>query len=318
MTSATTNDLYLIATSDDWLAFIIEYRSELEAVYKKIFHPENESLAICVEKKEFSLWCQANEIPAPKIYSSEELYCDEKSIKYPLFIRPAKTRHSDKAMKVPKALEVKDLKELQTWLDCFASEGVEALVTESLLNQNLVQYSVAAVRTNNECVAYVTVKTRPTASACAVGTYVELRKNRQIEQIGIKTLTLLNYYGIAEVEILHSLDTGKNYVIEVNARPWVQYALGLAAGYDFLKFLLQPNDFNIHNTKRSGKYWIDLKTDFYTCFSKNEGLVRHKKISKSDYLLTLLKANVFATFSFTDIKPFLFELKEMTKMIVGK
>lgn len=309
---------YLIATGDDWLEFIVKYRKQLEQTFRQILHSSNDVLSICLEKKRFSTWCRHNQIPTPRFCTAKEIEADKALLKYPLFVRPVKTRHVEKQINIPKALEINDESDLQYWINYYISAGVEPLISESLLNQNLVQFSVAAARVKDQCLSFVAVKKRPFARSCAVGTYVELSENDVVEALGRNVLDSLDYQGIAEVEILHSLDTAKNYVIEVNARPWLQYTLGLAAGYDFLKFLLQPDSIDLSHRKSKGKFWVDFNSDFYTCFAKKGGLVRNRDIGKVEYLRSLIKANVFANFDIKDIRPFLFGLRELVRMITGK
>jgi predicted ATP-grasp superfamily ATP-dependent carboligase len=309
---------YLIATGDEWLEFLVQYRTQLDGVFSKILHPPNEVLCICLQKRNFSMWCTQNDIPTPKIFTMEELDTNKDLLNFPLFIRPIKTHHTESHLKIPKALEIYNEKELEYWLDYYVSSGVEPLISESLLNQNLIQYSIAAARVGEQCISFVAEKKRPLAEACAVGTYVELCTNDTVETVARNVLERLDYQGIAEVEILHSLDTGSNYVIEINARPWLQYTLSFAAGYDFLGFLIRPDIDYFPKTKFKEKYWIDFVNDFYTCFAKHGGLVRHRKIGILDYIKSLLKANVYAKFDVRDLRPCLSDLRELVRIVTGK
>ena len=64
---------YLIATSDDWLRFIVQHRTMLDRAYKFVFHPNNDVLTTCLQKQRFSMWCREHRLSIPKFYTQEEL-----------------------------------------------------------------------------------------------------------------------------------------------------------------------------------------------------------------------------------------------------
>ena len=309
---------YLIATSDEWLRFVIKYRNEFEDSYYKTIHSENEALAICLDKELFTEWCAQNSISTPKRYDAVGLLKKRESATYPLLIRPSRTHHQKSSHKLPKAIEVNNFEELLYWCDRFEQENVKPFITESLLSHKLVQYSVAIARSNTTTVSFVAVKKRPSARSCAVGTYVELSPNNEVENLAREATRLLEYYGIAEVEILQSVDQEKNYIIEINARPWLQYELAQASGHDFLKFLLDPSNYNLGKAVKSGKRWLDFRNDLYVCFSKQHGMVRNGEISFMKYCSSLWNTNVFANYNKFDLKPILYDIVCIAKMTIGK
>src|SRR4029450_1976589 len=136
---------WLIATSDAWLRFVIAYRDMLERSFDEILHPSNEALAICLEKERFAQWCVAHGRPVPLTWELREVTAHPEKLSFPLLLRPSSTVHGS-ARTVPKALEVGTVEALRHALAMFTEAGVAPLVSESLLQRNLVQYSVGASR----------------------------------------------------------------------------------------------------------------------------------------------------------------------------
>jgi predicted ATP-grasp superfamily ATP-dependent carboligase len=172
-----------------------------------------------------------------------------------------------------------------------------------LLGRRLTQYSVGASRRETEMITFVAVKRRPLPEDCAVGTYVELRPDDAVASLARRALESLDYQGIAEVEILRDEGTGRDYLIEINARPWIQYGLGPASGHDLLAFQLDPRRFDRTRAVTRGKRWLNFPNDLFYCFSRSVGVVRRGRVPVASYLRSMLGANTFAHFAWTDPLP---------------
>lgn len=293
---------WLIATSDAWLRLIAAHRDALASAFGEILHPADAALAICLEKARFADWCRRNALPAPRCFSGDDLREDAASASFPLLLRPAASMHWAPGV-VPKAMHVRNAEELRHWLDVYAAAGVAPLVTESLLDRPLTQYSVGASRRGGRTMAFVAVKRRPLPQDCQVGTYVELMADEAVEALARRALDALDFAGIGEVEILRDESSGRDYLIEINARPWVQYGLGVASGHDLLAFQLDPERFDAGSAVTSGKRWLNFPNDLFYCFSRSVGVVRHGRLPAREYVRSLVHANTFAHFAWTDPLP---------------
>jgi predicted ATP-grasp superfamily ATP-dependent carboligase len=195
---------------------------------------------------------------------------------------------------------VHDEAELDKWLAAFAEQRCPAIVSESLLGKSLTQLSVPFVRTKDSLDAFVACKVRPAPKHCSVGSYVELASDPGAEQLVKRAAEALDYFGVGEAEILRAEPTGELYLIEINARPWLQYALAPASGHDFLGPLVgKPRQIRRVDRRR----WIDFDSDLYGAFSSSVGAVRRGELGLGSYLLSLLRANVYARFDFRDPMP---------------
>ena len=293
---------WLIATSDAWLRFVSRYRETLQQQFSEILHPDNASLAICLDKADFARWCTAQCLPVPRSYDPARMLTDTANLPFPLLLRPQQSSNASRTT-VPKAVEARNSSELARWMAVFEAAGVTPLVTESLLGRRLTQYSVGAARRANALMTFVAIKRRPLPEICAVGSYVELVPNDAVEAIARQALEALDYHGIAEVEVLHDEESGQDYLIEINARPWVQCGLGVASGHDLLAFMLDPSRFDPRRAAKTGRRWINLSADLYYSFSRSVGFVRDGRVPLGRYVSSVLRANTFAYLSWADPGP---------------
>ncbi|HTE42866.1 MAG TPA: hypothetical protein VK629_18735 [Steroidobacteraceae bacterium] len=299
LSAATPRD-YLIATSDFWLRFSVANRAVLDQAFRKVLIPSNATIETCLDKAKFGKWCREQQLSAPCTWSVDE-EPRPTELKPPMLIRPAKTLHGAAAARLPKAVEVHTETELSEWLARFAAEKCAALVSESLLGQSLIQFSAPFARTPEALSLFTAKKVRPAPKHCSVGSYVELVANRDVEELARRAVVALDYYGVGEAEILYSETTGRLYLIEINARPWMQYALAPASGHDFLGLLIgQPRAMR---PVRQGHRWIDFESDLYNAMSGSVGEVRLGETSLFGYLRSLALANVYARFSWRDPVP---------------
>jgi len=293
---------YLIATGDAWVRFIVRHRAALDAAYARVLHAKNDVLETCLNKTRFAQWCRENDVPAPNAWFPSKEARPEK-LELPLFVRPAETLHDWPFKGIPKATQVLSEASLVDWLRRYAEFGVEPLVTESLLGQPLIQYSVAVAISGNQTLSFVTEKVRPAPEACSVGTYVRLSSAPAIEASVLSALEKLNYFGIAEVEVLYAPETDRHVIIEINARPWLQYGLAPVAGYDFLGSLICNSP--ARSRSNTDASWLNWRDDLYVCWSRSVGLVRRKEVSLFAYVRSILSASTYAVYSPEDLTPLL-------------
>src|SRR5262249_53875737 len=176
LTTLADDHCVLVATEDRWLRFLLRYRREIDGVYQHVLHPHNEALSICLDKAKFSAWCRAEALPSPQYWSVSEI-SQGAPIRSPLLLRPATTLHDRARLRLPKAVEVRSANELFTWLDTYSVADVAPVLSESLLDERLTQYSVPIARARGRILSFVARKLRPPAGWCRAGTYVELTRN---------------------------------------------------------------------------------------------------------------------------------------------
>ena len=294
----------LVATNDPWLRFIMAHRAALDERFT-VLHPGNEVLDVCLNKRRFAEWCFAVGLPTPAlvdvppgVHLSPSV---AQSLSFPLFLRPQWSNQAPPS--VPKASPVADTEELLASIRVFEAGGTPWVATRSVLADAREQYSVAVAQRGTECLSFVSQKLRPLPEQCAVGSYVALRPHAGAESLARTALRLMRFdFGIAEVEIIGTR-TDELVVIEVNARPWSQFALSYRSGHDFLEFLLDPTSPVRRVRRRDGLAWIAFGNDLFTCFSRSAGLVRHHRLGILHYLRSLIRVRVSSRFALNDPYP---------------
>src|SRR5262249_935639 len=123
-----------------------------------------------------------------------------------------------------------------------------------------------------------------------------------------KAADALDYFGIGEMEILFDRASGRHLVIEINARPWLQYALAPASGHDFLGLVLSLPSRQPTVGVTEGRRWLNLGDDLVNGFSGSVGEVRHGRTTAGAYFASVIRSNVFALLDWRDPAPLLASL----------
>ena len=301
---AADGNTALIADSDRWLRWLMRHRQALDKLFDTVLHPSNRALELCLNKSRFIHWCEDQAIPAPAIYDVAEAG-DDSLIVFPVLVRPEQTRHGS-ADDLPKAIEITDSSQLRSLLSRYEELGAVANVCQSLLRPNVRQYSVGVARNRlGDRKIFVAEKRRPSAAMCAGGTYVVASPEDNVASLVAEVISKLDLFGIAEVEVIQDTDTDELFVLEVNARPWVQYGLAASSGFDFLRFMLKPESYDPRTERARGGRWLSFSDDLYVVFSRSEGMLTRRDVSLTEYLRSVITSNAFAFWALEDPKPFL-------------
>jgi predicted ATP-grasp superfamily ATP-dependent carboligase len=320
--SRQCNKVFLIASSDIWIRFIIRFRQQIENLGIKILHAKNTTLEICLNKTKFNEWVFREKLPAPPMFAVPDLNTNNlnemlKGLPYPLIVRPSITSHSDAHHLLLKAQTAFNANELESCLRLFEKARTRPVITQSLIPFQSIQYSVAVVREGNEMRSFVAKKIRPSIEHLSTGTFVSLSPSEDVELLARLAIDRLDYFGIAEVEILKRTDTGELFLIEINARPWLQYMLAWRSKHDFLRFLIKKDSYCCELENKTGFHWISFNSDLFVAFSSSIGAVRNGKLSFREYLRSLKQANVFSCFCWNDLRPSFIGFKELIRLITS-
>ena len=293
----------VVADSDRWLRFVRAHRDELSASNRRVLHPSAAAIEICLDKSAFLRWCAQHDLPAPRWYDPSEAEALDGSA-YPLMLRPEWTQHSTPTG-LPKAIEIREPSQLRYWLERYRTAGVTPSLCTSLLRPGLRQFSIGAARDANGRVrTFMAEKVRPQADQCAGGTFVRPAEHSAAEQLAVRALDAIGFFGVAEVEVLFDSQAQQPYLVEINARPWLQYGLPYACGCDLFAHVFEEAAGSDRAADRSHA-WLYFSSDLYACFARDTGLVTHGKISWAQYLHSLVRADVYATWDWRDPVPLL-------------
>lgn len=305
----------LVADNDDWLRFIIRHRQALQRSFQAILHPDNVTLETFLDKSRFLDWCVERNFPVPRRYDAPSEGKPLEQHHFPLLLRPEQTRHG-RGLDVPKAIEVLDNTQLQYWLNRYASASVPVSIAQSLLRPGIRQYSVGFARDDTGRMrSVVAEKLRSLPRQCAGGTFVVETRQDEVADLVRRLANGSGYVGIGEAEVMRDDATGDIFLIEVNARPWVQYLISERAGLDFLGFLLGGELAVEQPSTRRPVRWLNFEADLFCCWSREGGAIRAGEIGWRAYLYSLAESNAFAVWDSGDPRPF---VRQTGRLLAGR
>lgn len=144
-------------------------------------------------------------------------------------------------------------------------------------------------------------------------TFAETVYNDIIIEQAKKILNKVGYKGLCEVEFKHDSRDGKYKFLEINPRTWKWHYIAKASKSPFLMGLYNY----IYWEKKMNKNnwplvcWQHVLTDFAVKLQllgkKNKKIVKNSR-----------KPNIYAVFSFEDIKPYIFELVYLPILLIKR
>jgi predicted ATP-grasp superfamily ATP-dependent carboligase len=148
-------------------------------------------------------------------------------------------------------------------------------------------------------------------------TFVRTIDAPELEDMSVRFLSAIGYYGLVELEYKHDERDGVTKLLDVNARTWGYHSLGQYAGVDF-PYLLYADQLGLEIPSgvraRTDVTWIRLVTDLPTAF----GELRRRRLDWRRYLQSLRVFDVESVFSYDDPLPGLAELALLPYLAVKR
>ena len=133
-------------------------------------------------------------------------------------------------------------------------------------------------------------------------TFVQTVEHRELEEMSLRFLRAIDYYGLVELEYKLDPRDGRAKLLDVNARTWGYHSLGQRAGVDF-PYVLYADQLSLPSAQSqraaAGVSWVRLATDIPTALSE----LAHRRLDWRGYLRSLRVANVESVFSHDDPLP---------------
>lgn len=303
------NGWVLFPTRDEHVAAFSRHKQALSQVFR-VPTPDWEITKWAWNK--WNTYCMAQQlgIPIPRTWcprTVEEL--DGIDAEFPLAIKPSVKEDFFYATRA-KAWRAENRNELKEMFQR-ASGHVgtnEVLVQEIIPGDGTRQFSSCVFMKNGIVLGSMEAqrwRQHPPEFGRAA-TFVESIDLPIVEELTLKFLRAINYYGLAEVEYKLDPRDGKYKLLDVNARTWGFHALGSPAGVDFSYLLYADQIGNPVETcrGRSGVGWIRMVTDVPT----SVGDIFAGRLTPKAYLRSLRDFEIESVFSSEDIAPSLAEV----------
>jgi D-aspartate ligase len=303
------NGWVLFPTRDEHVAAFSRHKQVLSQVFR-VPTPDWEITKWAWNKWNTYSMAQQLGIPIPRTWcprTVEEL--DRIDAEFPLAIKPSVKEDFFYATRA-KAWRAENRNELREMFQR-ASGHVgtnEVLVQEIIPGDGTRQFSSCVFMKNGIALGSMEAqrwRQHPPEFGRAA-TFVESIDLPIVEELTLKFLRAINYYGLAEVEYKLDPRDGKYKLLDVNARTWGFHALGSPAGVDFsyLLYADQIGDPVETFRGRSGVGWIRMVTDVPT----SVGDIFAGRLTPKAYWRSLRDFKIESVFSSEDIAPSLAEV----------
>jgi predicted ATP-grasp superfamily ATP-dependent carboligase len=194
------------------------------------------------------------------------------------------------------------------------AEAVELIGRDEVIVQTLIpgggqsQYAYCAFFKGGSALASMVVRRRrqhPPELGRA-STYVETIELPELEELSVRFLRAIDYYGLVELEYKRDERDGEYKLLDVNARTWGYHSLDARAGVDFSAMLLrdQLGEPVERVRARPGIRWMRLVTDLPTAAIE----MRRGTLGLRGYLGSIRGVDEEAVFTLRDPLPGLVEL----------
>jgi D-aspartate ligase len=309
----------LFPTRDETVAAFSRYRAEL-ADFFRVTTGEWKSVQWAWDKSKTYELAESLGIPCPKTFNPKDaselpsLYS-----KLPLAIKPAIKENFFYATGA-KAWRAETPEQLHQLYNRAAEQikADEILIQEIIPGGGQEQYSYCAFVNDGEPHSILTARRcrqHPYEFGRAA-TYVETIKAPEIEELSVKFLKAIGYYGVVEIEFKRDARDGKFKLLDVNARIWGFHGIGSACGVDF-PYILYADQLKLPTTPvraPSGIGWLRLITDIPTVLSD----FAHGRLRVNDYVRSLWATRRESVFDWNDPAPTMAEMVLLPYLIVRK
>jgi D-aspartate ligase len=309
----------LFPTRDETVAAFSRNRAALSQIFR-VPTPEWETVKWAWNKKNTYELAEQLDIPCPQTFNPQTVG-ELRSLypKLPMAIKPAVKENffyatGAKAWRAGTETELEDLyAKAARQID-----PKEILIQEIIPGDGTRQISYCAFFREGEPHSSLVarrIRQHPPEFGRAAS-YVESIDLPQVEELAVRFLKAINYYGLVEIEFKHDPRDGKYKLLDVNARTWGFHTLGYPAGVDF-SYLLFADQIGTSVPRcrgQAGVGWLRLITDVPSVLAA----ASRGKLNMSSYLQSLRRTRVESVFCREDPLPSLAEVALLPYLIVKK
>jgi len=299
----------LYPTREETVAAFSRHRDRL-AQHFRVPTPAWETIRWAWDKRNTYGLAQELGIPVPRTwYPSQPSDLEAIPTDTPLAIKPAIKEHflyQTKA-KAWMARSRAELEQLFARASALIGPG-EVMVQEFIPGDGSQQFGYGVFFKSGEAVGRMAVRRlrQHPPDFGRASTFVETADVPQLEELSVRLLRAVNYYGLAELEYKLDSRDGQYKLLDFNARTWGYHSLGARAGVDFpyLLFKDQIGEPLDGCQAIAGLRWMRTVTDVPASLV---GLI-HGQLDWRTYLRSLRSLNTEAVFSLRDPLPGLVEV----------
>jgi D-aspartate ligase len=309
---ATKHDLkqWVIYPTDDETVYLLSRYHENLSRWFHLITPPWEITKYSYNKKLSYTLADKIGIRIPRtFYPDNEEDLEKIDIPFPLIIKPAVMRTFFKLTK-KKVFRAVNRDELYHYYRIASSiiKCDEILIQEEIPDVSRNLYSFCPFFKDHQTKARIVAKRirQHPMDFGQASTYAETVDIPELEVLGGKILSAMNYSGLCEVEFIRDPRDNIYKFLEVNPRIWGWHTLALIAGVN-LPYMVFCDKMNMPYHSRDFKKevkWFRLITDIPTVLSE----IGKRRMSMMDYIKSMKGEKEYAVFSLNDPLPFLGEI----------
>jgi predicted ATP-grasp superfamily ATP-dependent carboligase len=299
----------LYPTREETVAAFARYRSLLSPFFR-VPTPQWDTTQWCWDKRKTYSMASELGIPTPRTWypkTPEEL--EQITGDPPYAIKPAIKEHFIYATKV-KAWRADNREGLRQHFErAVAQVGPgEVMIQELIPGNGTQQFAYCAFFKDRRAIGSMVVRRsrqHPPEFGRA-STFVETIDLPVLEELSLRFLSAIDYYGLVEMEYKLDQRDGQYKLLDVNGRTWGYHSLGRSAGVDFPHMLFADlmGDPVLPKRGRAGVKWIRLLTDVPTAALE---ILRGRQ-GLWAYMRSMNNIDVESVFNRNDILPGLVEM----------
>jgi D-aspartate ligase len=298
----------LYPTRDETVAALSRHKKALSEWFR-VPTPEWESIQWAWDKRNTYKMAVKLGIPSPTTHfpqTVEELRKIE--VKFPVVMKPAIKEHFIYTTKV-KAWRADSRRELEERFQeaaTFVPAG-EMMIQDLIPGGSEQQFGYCAFFKAGRALGTMVTQYKRQhppqfGRSC---TFVETIDLPELEEIALRFLKAIDYYGLVELEFKLDPRDGQYKLLDVNARTWGYHTLGVAAGVDFSHMLFEDQMGRVVKPVRArpGTTWVrwvtDLPVGIHGVFRRQWGVW--------EYLKSVRRMNAESVFCMKDPLPSIVE-----------
>jgi D-aspartate ligase len=305
----------LIPADDATLATVSKHKKRLESRYI-VACPEAHITERFITKKYTYEIAGKVGVRVPKTMvprSVDDIEGCARGIGFPCLVKPCQSHRYVELFK-RKMTTVTNLDEMRTEFRRATDAGIEVMIQELIPGADSQGANYNSYFWNGEpLVEFTAAKVRLSPPGFGVPRVVVSRDIPEIVELGRRVLGAMGFYGYSCMEFKQDPRDGEYTLMEVNGRhnrsgllalrcgvnfPWIEYQHLSGAG---LPRPLRP---------RNGIYWIDEFKDVVESIR----CARQERFRVADYVRPYLAPHIFATYNFSDPKPFVKRCGDLVQM----
>ncbi len=300
-------DTLLVATNDDLIGFMADHFQALEQRYYMSI-PRPDVVQLCFNKRDTYKAAQQNGIPIPETHFPDSMEDIEKlgpKLNYPVILKPAvmyRFFHAtgkkvyfcedEEALQENYRQIVKIIAPEEVILQQFLSGGAKTLYSfGSFFADGEVYGGFIANRIRQKPMDFG-------ISTCFARTVI----NPQIQELAIKFLKTIDYFGMSEVEFMYDESSGEFRLLEINPRSWKWHSIMNILDIPLFEMMvryIEGNPMPQKINEQDAVGWIERLTDTYVAW----GEIKKGRLSIGEYLKTLRMRKESAVWSLRDPLP---------------